>query len=236
MVIYMNLIKKITSFLLISVLLSACGGEEDASRIVIGDSNIIHDLNELQYQWPFVIQVSDIEGNPAPFTRVTLTVNPTFYAVGEYFATDNGWATSSTLIIGLNDFPYTKCRAEDLNNNAILDEGEDVNGSGILEPTNSSTLAEHPELVPTLTVGSNILITNEFGFGYFALTYPKSEGNWSSFRITAEASVSGTENIAILEGVLPVSQEDITDTTILPPGGRDSAYGLTASGCEAYID
>lgn len=228
----MNVLKKIIILITFCIFLTACGSEEDASRIVIGDSNIIYDLNELQYQWPFVIQVSDIDGNPAPYTRVTLTVKPIFYGVGEYYVTSDGWA--------LNFDPASSnplsvyCKAEDLNNNAVLDTGEDVNSSGILEPTNSSTLAAHPDLLPTLVAGSNILVTDAFGFGYFSLTYPKSEGNWSSFKITAEATVSGTENKATLEGRLPVSREDLSDTNILPPGGIDSAYGLTASGCVPY--
>jgi hypothetical protein len=228
----MNLFKKITPLLLL-VFLSACDSEEDASRIVIGDSNIIHDLNELQYQWPFVIQVSDVDGNPAPSTYVTLTVKTIFYGVGEYYVSSDGWALNFLDPASTNPFSVY-CRAEDLNNNAVLDTGEDVNGSGSLEPTNSSTIAAHPDLVPTLVAGSNILITDEFGFGYFSLTYPKSEGNWSSFKITAEANVSGTENTAILEGILPTSREDLSDTTILPPGGTDSAYGLTESGCVRY--
>jgi len=231
----MNLIKKITPLLLSLVFISACDSEEDASRIVIGDSNIIHDLNELQYQWPLVIQVSDIDGNPAPFTPVTLTVKTIFYGVGEYYESSDGWGVNFDPAEHTPPNPLSVyCRAEDLNNNAVLDNLEDVNGTGILEPTNSSTLAAHPELIPTLTSGSNILITDAFGFGYFSLTYPKSEGTWSGFKITAEASVSGTENKATLEGPLPVSREDLSDTSILPPGGTDSAYGLTESGCVPY--
>jgi len=203
--------------------------------IVIGDSNIIHDLNELQYPLPFVIQVSDIDGKPAPYTRVTLTVKTIFYGVWAYFATSDGWAVNFDPALHTAPNPLSVyCRAEDLNNNADLDAGEDVNGSGILEPTNSSTLAAHPDLLPTLVAGSNILITDEFGFGYFSLTYPKSEGTWSSFKITAEATVSGTENKATLEGRLHVSREDLSDTTILPPGGIDSSYGLTVAGSVHY--
>ena len=232
----MKLLKKITPLLLLSVFLFACDSEEDASRIVIGDSNIIHDLNELQYQWPFVIQVSDIDGNPAPFTPVTLTVKTIYYGVGEYYETSDGWEVNFDPDEHTPPNPLSVyCRAEDLNNNAVLDTGEDKNGTGILEPTNSSTLAAHPDLIPTLVAGSNVLTTDEFGFGYFSLTYPKSEGNWSSFKITAEANVSGTENTATLEGPLPVSLQDVSDVEILPPGGRVSAYGPTESGCVPYF-
>lgn len=213
--------------------LTACGGDEDAARIVIGDSNVIHELNEVQYQRSFVVQVSDLDGNPAPFTQITLKVNPIYYAVGQYYANDDGWALSS-VASSLNNAPYTRCRAEDLNNNGVLDAGEDVNGTGMLEPTNSSTLAAHPELTPTLAAGSNILITDERGFGYFSLTYPKSEGSWSGFKITAQANVSGTEDIATMEGPLPVSMLDVSDISISPPGGVTSAYGETDPGCVPY--
>jgi len=231
----MKLFKKITPLLFLSVFLSSCDSDEDASRIVIGDSNIIYDLNDLQYQWPLVIQVSDIDGNPAPFTPVTLTVKTIFYGVGQYYKTSDGWDVNFDPEKHTPPNPLSVyCRAEDLNKNAVLDAGEDKNGTGILEPTNSSTLAAHPDLVPTLVAGSNVLITDAFGFGYFSLTYPKSEGNWSGFKITAEASVSGTENKATLEGRLPVSLQDLSDTDISPPGGVDSAYGLTESGCVPY--
>lgn len=229
----MKRLNKIMPFIMLSVLLTACDTEEDAARIVIGESNIIHEFNESQYQWPFVVQVTDLNGKPAPFTPVTITVKHTLYGVGSYFGTDDGWAVSSVVGAG-NPYPRIFCRAEDLNNNGVLDAGEDVNTSGELEPTNSSTLTAHPELTPTITAGSNVLITDASGFGYFSLTYPKSEGNWSGYKVTARATVLGTEDTATSEGILPVSLADVSDTDITPPGGTTSAYGPIDPGCVPY--
>ncbi len=208
----------------LSIWLSACSGEEDAARIVIGDSNALFSLNELQYQNPYVVQVTDIDGNPAPNTSVSISVSSTAYRTGSYSSTASGWVQQVT----------KECVAEDKNNNARLDAGEDVNASGALEPTNASTVAAHPNLTPTLTAGSNIIITDESGFGYFSLTYPKSEAVWSWYKITASARVSGTEGDTYLEGILPVVAEDLEDITLSPPGGVTSAYGLD-SNCEIYV-
>jgi len=209
--------------LLLSTLLSACGSEQRADRIVIGDSNTLFALNELQYQNPYVVQVSDINGNAVANVSVTIKVTSTAYLTGFYSDATGVWLEQVA----------QQCVAEDKNNNAILDAGEDVNSSGALEPTNASTVTAHPTLEPTLNTVSNTLVTDEFGFGYFSLTYPKSEANWSRFNISASANVSGTEGTASLAGVLPAIAQDLEDITVSPPGGVVSAYGLT-SNCEIF--
>ncbi len=201
--------------------INACGSDEDAARIVIGDTNTLFSLNELQYQNPYVVQVTDIDGSPAASTSVTIKVKSTVYRTGSYVAVDDAWVPQVT----------KECVAEDKNSNAILDAGEDVNGSGILEPTNASTITAHPALEPTLMQGTNIVITNDSGFAYFALTYPKSEALWSRFEITATVKVAGTEGRQTLVGILPVLVEDVEDITLSPPGGVTSAYGQD-SACE----
>jgi len=209
---------------MLSLLLSACGSDENADRIVIGDSNTLFSLNELQYQNPYVVQVTDTNGNAVANTRVTIAVIASAYRTGFYSDASEVWVAQIS----------NECTAEDKNNNAILDAGEDVNASGYLEPTNAATVTAHPTLEPTLDGLSNSLLTDEFGFGYFSITYPKSEANWSRFKITASADVSGTEGNAILAGILPSVVEDLADITQSPPGGVTSAYGLD-SNCEIFI-
>ncbi|VAW65825.1 hypothetical protein MNBD_GAMMA08-714 [hydrothermal vent metagenome] len=219
--------KKIYSgfILILSAGLSSCGGDgSGAARIVIGDSNTLFALNELQYQNPYVIQVTDIEGNPAANVAVSIVVRATAYRTGFYSNGSGLWVQQIA----------QECVAEDKNNNAVLDPGEDVNGSGRIEPSNTSTVSAHPTLTPTLTPNLNTVVTDESGFGYFALTYPKSEAIWSRFEITATAKVSGSEGESFLSGILPVLAADLEDIDIEPPGGVTGAYGAT-SNCEEVV-
>jgi len=203
------------------MLLQACGSDDDgAARIVVGTSSIIEDLNVLQYQKPYVIQVTDIDGNAAPNTRVTISMKNLSYALGFYTATADSW-----VLMGAN---YAVCDAEDINNNGVLDAGEDRNANGILDPTNAASIAAHPTLTPTLEAGFNSIVTDETGFAYFSLTYPKSEANWNIVEISVFAEVSGTENVEKLEITLPVAIIDLADITISPPGGVVGSYGSGA--------
>ena len=59
---YILKISVITSLLLSLV---ACGESDvGASRIVLGTGNTVFELNELQYQLPFNVQVTEVDGNP----------------------------------------------------------------------------------------------------------------------------------------------------------------------------
>ncbi|VAW68984.1 hypothetical protein MNBD_GAMMA09-1951 [hydrothermal vent metagenome] len=200
--------------------LTACGGDEDAARIVVGNSNTVSELNSLQYQSPYVVQVTDTNGRAAPNTSVDVNVRNTFYKKGQYQTTGSGWQA----VIAI------ECTAEDLNNNGVLDAGEDINGNGVLDPTNAATIAAHPSLEPTITVGSNTIITDDSGFGYFSLVYPKSEANWTVLEISVTAKVSGSERISVIEEILPVLDVDISDEATPPPGGVESSYGV-ANNC-----
>ena len=217
-------------FLVLLVMgLQSCGSEESgAARIVIGTSSIIFDLNPLQYQKPYVVQVSGLDGNAAPNTRLSISLKNVSYFRGQYIATGSGYIT-----VGENYNPTTnpndrpkECAAEDVNNNGSLDSGEDINLSGFLEPTNVAIIDSHPTLIPTIESGLSTIITDESGFAYFALTYPKSESNWTKVEISITASVIGSENIATREVLLSASVEDLTDETISPPGGSASPYNL----------
>lgn len=206
-------------FILLTLLgLQACGSDDGgATRIVIGTASVIGDLADVQYQKPYVVQVTDIDGNASPNTRVTITMKNLSYALGFYTAGADRWV--------ILDANYDVCAAEDINNNGVLDAGEDKNSNGILDPTNAASIAAHPDETPTLEAGFNSVVTDESGFAYFALTYPKSEANWNIVEITASAEVTGSENTAKLAVTLPVLLSDVEDVTIDPPGGILSTYG-----------
>lgn len=205
-----------------------CDSEDEGTRVQLGVSASLFELGTLQYQEEFVVQVSDADAGPSPNALVTIKLAPITYNKGEYVPVDidvppdgtaDRWGPSVSVV----------CDSEDINNNGALDAGEDVNGNGVLDPK-VPTLSAHPDKTPTLTPGTNIVATDENGFGYFAITYPKSEGAWSSVRVTAEASDGLPGNSANYQLDLGVLIADLDDLTVAPPGGGPSPYG-TAADC-----
>ena len=206
----------------------SCDSDDDGNRVLIGNSAELFEIGELQYQEEFAVQVTDPDGAPAPSSFVTLRLTPLSYNKGLYLAGDidvppdgtaDQWVPNVTAV----------CTSEDTNDNGALDAGEDVNGNGFLDP-DVPTLTAHPTFTPTVQPGSNILVTDADGFGYFAITYPKSEGAWSSILVTAEVSDDLPGNIAAYTLHLGVLLEDIGDLTVSPPGGGASPYG-TSTNC-----
>lgn len=215
------------AFIFTVFLLTGCGSSEDASRITLAPANTIISLNDLQYQDPFVLQITDVNGNPAPSSQVTITLVPTRYIKGSYIAQDTSSPADGTLDEWVS-VSNIICQTEDVNNNGFLEAGEDINNNASLEPTNPATVTAHPNLTPTFSGIDGSLITDENGFGYFVLTYPKSEGNWVTVKLTASTSVSGTESTETYEYTLPVADADVSNIDISPPGGVTGKYGSAA--------
>ena len=205
----------------------SCDSEDDGNRVLIGNTNVAFELDQLQYQEQFVVQVSNPDGAPSPGSIVTLRLTPVSYNKGQYKPTDISDPPDDTVDRWVPDISAV-CASEDINNNGALDAGEDVNGNGSLDP-DVPTLTAHPEQTPTISPGSNIVVTDDNGFGYFAITYPKSEALWSSVLVIAEVSDGLPGNIATYDLGLPVLTKDVSDLTIGPPGGEPSPYGTAAS-------
>jgi hypothetical protein len=207
---------------------SSCDSEDDGNRILIGNANSMFELGELQYQEQFAVQVSDPNGAPSPNASVTIKLTPVTYNKGQYVPKDIDDPPDGTADRWVPEVSVV-CASEDTNNNGALDAGEDVNGNGVLDP-DVPTLTAHPENIPTISPGTNVIITDDNGFGYFAITYPKSEGAWSSVLVTADVSDGLPGNTATYTLDLRVLIKDISDLTIDPPSGGPSPYG-TASSC-----
>lgn len=220
--------KPIYLALLISII-SACGSDNNY-RIVLGTTNVLIQLTELQYQLPFTVQVTDTSGNAAPNASVRISLKNLQYFKGGYVGIDTNadtindkWAGSYTVI----------CDAEDANNNGTIDTGEDINGNGRLDPTNPATISAHPSETPTIDASTSTITTDDSGFGYFVLTYPKSEALWVRLQLTATALSSDAINAEIYEFTLPVLASDISDINISPPGGTASRYGSSVNCTDA---
>ena len=221
----MTITTRIAAMLCSLLTLTACSEDEDG-RIVIGRGFELTVPNTLQYQVPVVVQVTENNGTPSSGTVVTITVDTDRYFKGRYIETDidgdlepDAWRITST--------GFTECTSEDANDNGILDGGEDTNGNGVLDPANAATISPHPDItaVPTVSPGSNTIVTDTSGFGYFSLVYPKSQASWVRVTLTARVGDGSPGNTQSDTFTLPVLLADLDDINVSPPGGSVSAYG-----------
>lgn len=218
-----NPVKKAVLISFLAILTISCGSDENIYRVVLGTTNILSKSSSgLQYQMPFVVQITNIEGTPASNVVVEFSVAPTKYHKGYYQATD--LSNPADAIPDEWRGVYTaSCDIEDVNINGRLDTGEDINGNGVLDPTNPATISAHPTLTPTINNISGFIQTDENGFGYFVMSYPPSEALWVDIKLTAIAA--GNSEPEIYQTTLPVLSTDIADLGISPPGGVIGKYG-----------
>ncbi len=207
------------------LLLSACASSDgEESRVTISAGDTIIPLNDLQYQLPFVVQVADLDGGPADNITVSLKVRVINYSKGSYAHTDlDGDGTTDEWVRSES----VQCSAEDVNNNGSLDTGEDTNNNGLLDP-NTPTVTALSSQTPTLIPGTSDLITDDNGFGYFSLTYPKAQASWVTVQITATADDGLSENRAIETLRLYVALNDLKPADD-PPAFVVSPYGTSAN-------
>lgn len=97
-----------------------------------------------------------------------------------------------------------------------LDDNEDYNNNGTLEPTNSTTVSGNS-------------ITDESGQATVQISYPQNHAWWETIQITAQVTVGGTEYIEKLNLTLPVLAADVTSES--SPPNVHSPYGTGS--CEA---
>ncbi len=158
-----------------------------AAGIALGTGSEILDKDESTYQLPFTIVVTDSAGNPAPDAEVSLTLFAPRYFKGTF--TDR-----------------IACDSEDVNRNDILDQGEDFNTSGRLEPGRRASIPSTVAL-------------DESGSGQVFVTYAKTEGFFVEVEITATARVSGTEATEKRRFLLTIAQDDADNLPGISPFG-----------------
>jgi hypothetical protein len=200
--------------LIVSVMLiqQGCSSDDDSrtSRVVLGVSDKISAFTDTQYQYAVVVQVAELDGAPIPNATVSLKLKATGYYKGEYLGFDTS-VPADFIADVWGQVTSATCAAEDTNNNGVLDAGEDINFNGLIDP-HIPSITPHLTEVPTLTPGTQRLITDDSGFGYFTITYPKAEGTWVDIEISA--SISGglpenQDNQAFTLNVLKSETEDI---------------------------
>lgn len=201
------------------------GGQ--ALRIVLGTGNELEEPTTTTYRQPYVAIVTDAAGNPAPDASFTLSVRALAYQKGEKVRTFDAdgnfvrWAPDYNVPVPAS--PNTNqfgCLNEDANQNGILDvdQGEDFDGDGRLDPGNVATVPS------TVTIDAN-------GTAEFGITYPQDRSEWVEVRLRAVASVQGTETTEDGVFTLRVLADDVDDEDIEPPG-QESPFGTAGITCD----
>jgi len=192
---------------------------EQRLNVTIGSSNKVA-VNETQTQYSinFVVQVADGSGAPLADTPVELSIKPLGYKKGYYtVARDQDdkeyWAKIST-----------DCASEDKNGNRVLDEGEDNNNNGELDPQDPASLAPIAGIDATLESGG-IVRTDETGSGYFRVLYPVTNATWAEVEVIARAQSFGTESEDSIKTGLNVLASEFKDFKAIP-ANAESPYGL----------
>lgn len=138
-------------------------------------------VDGLKYGKRFVVTVVDQLGRPVLGARVEPVVQMAFFYKGFYTRDANN---------EINGGAVVECAAEDLDNDDILDPGEDRNQDGLLTPPRSSV---------AIVTTNGTYLTDSTGSVVFELQYPKNYATWITPRLIVTASVTGTEGRAQLQ-------------------------------------
>ncbi len=176
---------------------------------------------------PYFVQALDSSGAALKNTTINLTIHSAApsplmaYGKGGWIKGVNGWVQTGTPDLGTIN-PITVCPNEDQNLNGVLDTslGEDVagqgNNNGVLDP--GDVAAVQPGTVTT----------DDNGQASFNVVYPEDHALWVQVKLTATATVQGTETSTSSVFWLPMLADYINSTTSSPPGYR-SPYGIATS-------
>jgi hypothetical protein len=180
-----------------------------AGSVAFGQATVLQEANNAtNYVLAMSVLVADANGNPAPAgTVVNLSAWPIAWSTGN-------WCTIDADVANTKGTFYN----EDINENLILDPGEDglrrfyatniLTGPGTLDnqltPPNSAA-----GLVPATVT------TDATGVANFNLTYGKASALWIVARIRARTFVQGTETVNEIQFRLPALKTDY-DPTVTP--------------------
>jgi hypothetical protein len=182
----------------------------------LGTGNTIDILNEAQYGVTYAVQAIDSAGNAVPNITVDLKVSSVSYYKGSFGpptppVTTPPWE---------QDITAPACPTEDLLGNGIYEASEDYNHNGKLDPGNVASAS--PGTVVTSATASGTLPA---GSATFQVVYPKDHAFWVTVKLTATATVSGTQSSTSTQFLLEGAAADYNQATVAPPG-QISPYGV----------
>lgn len=174
----------------------------DALRLVIGYNSVLH-IDDVFYKKHFGVIVTDSAGQPVEGQAIDVKITPLSYTKGTVFIAggeDKGQVLKGRWAMKV----AAECPTEDLNGNGQLDEGEDENKNGHLDPTNDATI----------TVAG---LTDKEGKLAVTVIYPQNQAWWTTHLITAKAVVKGTEFAEHTTFTLSLLAKAAKDVRVYPP-------------------
>lgn len=160
------------------------------------------------YEKVFNALITDAAGNPAPPTTVfRLSLRSYEYQKGRMVRGADIWVPQYNVEAGPNPdhfgtsgayfgHPAFGCTSEDPQGTGNINLADDYNNNGQIDPVNVA-------LVP-----STVEIDAD-GVAAFTIRWPQNYAFWVLVRLTATATVSGTETTRRLDFVLPIAAEDV---------------------------
>jgi len=173
--------------------------------ISIGTGNEIEEPNTAQYLKEWIVQVTDAQGVGVGLVDVSFGVHSVRYWDGTRSFPPGGtvWVTNAQPALG--------CPDEDIDFDAVLDFGEDLNANNRIEAGNIAAAAAQ-------TVGGGTLTTDANGFGIIEIRWPQEFAYWLEVTLEARTSVQGTEFAESSTFMLTGSATDFATETVAPPG------------------
>lgn len=174
-----------------------------------GTGNNIQEPSASLFSKEFAVLVTDSSGNPVAGQDLNVSVLPVSYNKGVWQPVPDlidfeYWDAVVTLADSNPASPGIEaCISEDLNNNGLIDPGEDTNGDGQLTPGN---VASVPRTVQA----------DENGVATFDLTYPRDIAPWTTVLLTVSGFADGSENVVSQEFRTIVSGAYVADETSGP--------------------
>ncbi|MBE0615048.1 MAG: hypothetical protein IH604_15355 [Burkholderiales bacterium] len=161
----------------------------------------------------YIAIVTDTAGNRVAGATVAFSLRPARFRKGTYVlassapapATADHWAQSVK----------ATCPNEDLTFDGIIDTGEDLNGSGKLDPGGVATV-------------NATGVSDANGIATATITYAKDHSNWAEMTLEARTGVAGNDPPTTVDFFLPGVASDYTNINVAPPG-QTSPYGAGTS-------
>jgi hypothetical protein len=200
----------------------------------LGTGNTIVALNQTQYEQPWSVQAVDASGAGINGVSIIFSVTSLGYIKGAYSNTVTGatsWVlenstynagtyTTDPYALVLTGIGFIGCRTEDLAGNGILEPGEDYNNNGKLDPG----LVASTDVGSATTGPTTTSPTTPAGTATFNVIYPKDHAGWVAVKLTATATVTGSQSSTSTEFILVGLASDYDNLLVSPPG-QYSPYG-----------